>query len=83
MAVPSQSQYEGRAIDAEVVPHPRCGGLLDVKLNSSPRPVHSSFIPGVPNPRVPECPWSAQPQCLWSAQPQSISTQRGLGIFEV
>ena len=32
-------------------------GLLDVKLNSSPRPVYSSLIIGVPNPRVSlECP---------------------------
>ena len=45
-------------------------GLLDFKLslllvwNSSPRPVYSSLIPGVPNPKVylPNLAWSAQPR---------------------
>ena len=62
-------------------------GLLDFKLNSSPRPVYSSLIhgvkslPGVPNlSGVPECPRSAQlrvslecpnRESPWSAQPQS------------
>ena len=50
-------------------------GLLEnltllLARNSSPRPVYSSLIPGVPNPKVSlecptlECPWSAQPQSL-------------------
>ena len=43
-------------------------GLLDFKLNSSPCPVYSWVIPGVPKPKVSlrcptlECPWSAQPK---------------------
>ena len=41
--------------------------LSGLKLNSSPRPVYSSLIPGVPNPGVSlecqtlECPWSPTP----------------------
>ena len=60
-------------------------GLLDVKLNSSPRPVYS--LPGVPNPRDSlECPTPKTLNCPtpetlprvptpdtpWSAQPQRI-----------
>ena len=65
-------------------------GLLDLNSslllarNSSPRPVYSSFMPGVPNPKASlECPtperaWAAQSQsdsileCPWSAQSQSV-----------
>ena len=62
-------------------------GLLDFKLNSSPRPVYSSLILGVPNPKVSlecptlECPGVPNPsfslecptpESPWSAQPQSV-----------
>ena len=65
-----------------VVPHPRCGvvrfqthlfsspGSLLLTWNSSPRPVYSSLIPRVPNPKVSlECPTL---QCPWSAQPERL-----------
>ena len=47
-------------------------GLLDLKLNSSPRPVYSSLIPGVPNPKVSlQCPTlNAQPQSLECPTPE-------------
>ena len=44
-------------------------GLLGVKLTG--RPVYSSLIPGVPNPKVSlECPTI---ECKWSEQPQRVS----------
>ena len=48
-------------------------GLLDFKLNSSPRPELFSS-PGLllAHPWSPKCPWSAQ---LWSAQPQSYDAR--------
>ena len=55
-------------------------GLLDFKLNSSPRPElfsspYSSLAQSESVLECPtlECPWSAHPQSLpWSAQPQSL-----------
>ena len=65
----------------DIVSHPRCGvvrilsSTLLLPRNSSPRPVYSSLIPGVPNPK---CPWRAHRECptpnsAWIVQFQSVA----------
>ena len=61
----------GRLLSADAY-FPTGVGLLDFKLNSSPRP---ELFSSRSTPRSSlECP---TPECPWSAQPQSISTQSG------
>ena len=64
-----------------VIPHPRCGVVrFQTRLlaRNSSRPVYSSLIPGVPNPKVSlECPTPESLECPTpespcSAQPQSL-----------